>query len=71
MPLSMVECGRKVLLLGIRTDRELQARLAQMGLVPGVEVEVIRNSEDGPFILGVKGSRVMLGREMAGQLVVE
>lgn len=42
-----------------------------MGLVPGVEIEVLRNSLHGPFLIAVKGSRIMLGRGMAQKIVVE
>ena len=48
----------------------LRGRLAAMGLVPGVEIEVLRNSMHGPFLIAVKGSRIMLGRGMAQKIVV-
>lgn len=65
MPLTMVEQGRKVKLITIRAGRGLRSRLAELGLIPGVELEIIANSLDGPFILAVKGSRVVIGRGMA------
>ncbi len=65
VPLTMVEQGRKVKLVTIRSGRGLRSRLAELGLIPGVELEIIANSLDGPFILGVKGSRVVIGRGMA------
>lgn len=48
----------------------LQGRLASMGLVPGVEIEVLRNSLHGPFLIAVKGSRIMIGRGMAQKIIV-
>ncbi len=42
-----------------------------MGLVPGAEIEVLRNSLHGPFLISVKGSRIALGRGMAQDIVVE
>ena len=71
MPLSMVNSGQKVRLLAIRAGRGLQARLASMGLVPGAELEVISNNLRGPFIVSVKGSRLVLGRGMAHRIEVE
>jgi len=71
MPLSMVNSGRKVRLLAVRAGRGLQARLAAMGLVPGAELEVIRNSHHGPFIVSVKDTRLVLGRGMAHKIEVE
>ncbi len=70
MSLAMVETGRRVRLIAVDAGRGLQARLAAMGLVPGVEIEVIRNTLRGPFMVAVKGSRVMLGRGMAHKIIV-
>ncbi len=70
MPLSAVEAGRKVYIVAVDSGENLKARLAAMGLVPGVPVDVILNSPRGPFIVAVKGSRVILGRGMAGKIRV-
>jgi ferrous iron transport protein A len=71
MPLNMVSAGHSVVLRRVRAGRGLTARLAAMGLVPGVEVHVHRHAPDGPVVLGIAGSRVMLGRGMAHRLYVE
>ena len=71
MPLSMIESGRKVRLVYVDAGRRLTARLAEMGLVPGVELDVINNTFQGPFIVGVKGTRLVLGRGMALKIEVE
>jgi len=71
MPLSMVAAGKKVKLLTVNAGRGLKARLANMGLVPGVELEVISNSRRGPFIVAVKETRLLLGRGMAHKIEVE
>jgi len=68
--LAIVESGRRVRFLGVHTGRGLQARLSAMGMIPGVEIDVISNSDHGPFIIAVKGSRIMLGRGMASKIVV-
>ena len=70
MPLTMVQPGKRVRLIAVNAGRELQARLAVMGLVPGTEIEVLENSIRGPFMLAVKGSRLMLGRGMAHKILV-
>jgi len=49
----------------------LTARLAAMGLLPGAEIEVLSNSNRGPFIVAVKGTRVVLGRGVAQKILVE
>ena len=70
MPLSMVQPGQKVRLVTVEAGRGLKARLAEMGLVPGVELEVINHNSAGPFIVLVKQSRIILGRGMAHRIVV-
>ena len=71
MSLSMIGTGQRVTFVRVDAGRGLRARLAAMGLVPGVELEVIRNTFSGPFIIAVKGTRVMLGRGMAHRIIVE
>lgn len=70
MPLTIVQVGRCVRLVAVDAGHGLQSRLAAMGLVPGVEIEVLRNSQYGPFLIAVKGSRIMLGRGMAQKIMV-
>jgi ferrous iron transport protein A len=73
MPLTIVQAGRRVRFVAVAVDagHGFQGRLAAMGLVPGVEIEVLRNSLHGPFLIAVKGSRIMIGRGMAQKIVVE
>ncbi len=71
MPLTVVSPGRKVRIVAVDAGHGLQGRLEAMGLVPGTEIEVLRNSLHGPFLVAVKGCRIMLGRGMAQKIVVE
>ena len=68
--LSMAEVGRRVRLHGIDAGRGLRARLAAMGIVPGVELDVISNHHHGAFVIGVRNSRIVLGRGMAHKILV-
>ncbi len=70
-PLSTVSAGSSVLLRRIRAGQDLETRLSAMGFVPGVTVAVHRNSPNGPLLVEVKGSRVMLGRGMAEKMAVD
>ncbi len=70
MPLSMAGTGQKVRVLAIHAGRGLKARLAEIGLTPGIEIEVVSNSFHGPFVLAVKESRLMLGRGIAHKIEV-
>ena len=71
MPLTMISEGKKAVLRSIEGGRQLRSRLASLGLLPGAELEVIQNSGHGPFVVAVKGSRIVIGRVMAERIVVE
>lgn len=71
IPLTMVENGRKVKLVSVDGGRQLLMRLAEMGITTGSEIEVVSNTYHGPFIVAVKGSRVILGRGMATKICVD
>lgn len=70
MTLAIVKVGRRVRVVAVDASQELQGRLTAMGMVPGEEIEVLHNSLHGPFIVVVKGSRIMLGRGMAQKILV-
>jgi len=69
-PLSMVRAGETVKIARIEAGRGLNSRLASMGLVPNVQIKVVRNTHPGPFVISVKGSRMVLGRGMAHKIMV-
>ena len=71
MPLSMLLPGRTARLSQVLGGRSLRGRLAAMGLVPGCEIQVLRNSGHGPFIVAVRDTRIVLGRGMAAKIEVE
>ena len=68
--LSAVAAGDRVRVKAVHAGRGLQSRLASMGLIPGVELEIIRNTSGGPFVVGIKETRLMLGRGMAHRIEV-
>ena len=69
-PLSKVQAGETVKLVGIEAGRGLNSRLASMGLVPNVKITVVNNSQPGPFVISVRNSKMMLGRGMAQKIMV-
>jgi len=70
-PLSIVRQGEAVRLVSIKAGRGLNNRLISMGLVPNSEITVVNNSHRGPFVISVKGYRMMLGRGMAQKIMVK
>jgi DtxR family Mn-dependent transcriptional regulator len=69
-PLSTIPSGSVVTLAGIDAGRELKSRLAAMGMIPNVEFKVITNNASGPFVVSVKGSKIVLGRSMVHKITV-
>ncbi len=63
--------GAAALVRQLRGSRELAARLAALGFTLGVRVTVLRRAEGGPLIVEVRDTRVALGRDEAGQVLVE
>lgn len=71
LPLSMVAAGRRVKLVAVDAGKGLKGRLTAMGLVPDVEITVIGSGRPGPFIISVRGSKMVLGRGMAHKIMVK
>ena len=70
-PLSEVQAGSKVSMVSVEAGKGLKAQLAAMGLLPGVEITVVRRGHPGPLVVEVKGSKMMLGRGMAHRIIVQ
>ncbi len=70
IPLAMVRPGWTVEIVSVRGGRRLQRRLADMGLGPGVLVNVLNSQMPGPVILNLRGSRVALGHGMTMRILV-
>ncbi|HHU36715.1 MAG TPA: ferrous iron transport protein A [Treponema sp.] len=70
MSLTMLENGRSGVVVRINGGRTCRCRLLQLGIVPGVPVSVIKNAGQGPLVLDVLGSRIMLGCGIASSIEV-
>jgi Fe2+ transport system protein FeoA len=44
--------------------------MVEMGLAPGVRFSVVASGRPGPFILQLKDTRLVVGREMTDRLFV-
>lgn len=71
IPLAMMRQGERARVLSISGGRGLVRRLTEMGLYPGVEIEIISNSGAGPLIIGLGGSRFGIGFGMSKRIFVE
>lgn len=70
LPLALVAPGQRVRLVEISAGRRAVHRLAELGLTPGVELEVLQ-AEGGPLLLAVRDTRLALGQGMAHKVRVE
>ena len=68
--LADVIAGDEATVLAIHGERQVNSRLASLGLTPGVQVEMIRNYGHGPLIVTVRGAQVALGRGEASKIEV-
>lgn len=59
----------EVTVRSIQCGEGCRARLASLGITPGVRIRVLRNA-GGPLLLEVRGSRLALGRGIASKILV-
>ncbi len=71
MPLAFVKVGSKVILQHIQAGLELKNRMTSLGLIPGIEIEVIQNQQSGPFMIKIRDNKIAIGRGVALKLLVE
>lgn len=70
--LETAATGRSLRVSDVRGGREVRSRLATMGLLPGVVLQVVvRGPLGGPVLVEVDGTRLALGRGLASQVLVE
>lgn len=69
-PLSAFSEGAKVVVNGISGGKGASKKLYEMGIVPGVTVQIVQGRIKHPYILKVGESRIMLGWGMVQQIFV-
>ena len=69
MPLAAALVGQTVTFVSARGGPGLIHRLAELGITPGAQLGVI-NRGPGPFIVSVRGGRLVLGRGMVHRILV-
>lgn len=70
VPLDSIATGRRVRLVNVDAGHELRARLVAMGLVPGRQITVTRNTGGGPVVVTAGQTRLALGRGMVHRMLV-
>ncbi len=70
-PLSDARTGQTVELISLTFNGPTALRLAELGLVPHTEVQVLRARPGQPMLLSVRESRLALDRRLARKVLVQ
>ena len=57
-------------IVSIMGGRIATKRLADMGLMPGVKIKILKKALFGPIEIEVRGSKLILGRGLASKIFV-
>ena len=71
LPLSMVGAGGKHLISRVAGKEDMKQHLADLGFVPGEEVQVISDTGDGNIIVNIKETRLGITSQMASKIMVD
>ncbi|CAM2970718.1 FeoA family protein [Hathewaya histolytica] len=69
MPLSLVNTGDIAEVKEIKGTEIFIKRLMEMGVNTGANIKMVKNA-DGPLIIAIGSSRIVLGRGMAQKIMV-
>lgn len=71
MVLSDYKKGDILSIVSIQTDLKIKNRLQDMGLTKDVRIKVMAYYSRNAYILSVRGSRVVLAKDIAAKIEVE
>ncbi|MBO6309668.1 MAG: ferrous iron transport protein A [Oribacterium sp.] len=71
LPLSMAGAGGKHLIARVTGKEDMKQHLADLGFVPGEQVEVISDTGDGNLIVNIKETRLGITSQMASKIMVD
>jgi len=69
-PLSRAKKGQFVTVKTFSGGRNFKEKLINLGILPGIKIEVLSNNNGGPLILRVKEAKIVLGHGMAEKILV-
>jgi ferrous iron transport protein A len=62
LPLAEIRAGEAAIIVGIDAGELSAKRLADLGFVPGVRIEMVRRG--APCIVRIDGTRIGLGKQL-------
>jgi len=69
--LSEVKSKTKVVIKSLNGGTQFKEQLLRLGIIPNQEVEVFLSYKNGPKIIKVKDSKIMIGYGMSKKIEVE
>ena len=63
--------GKKYIIRTVTAEEAITRRLEALGLVEGTEVRILMKKQDGSLIAAFQGTRLALGKKLAGALAAE
>ncbi len=70
LPLSHAQAGKRLKVVGFAGGRHLCARMAAMGIYPGVEMELLCAGCGSPCLVRVHGGTLSLGKGVSNKILV-
>jgi len=72
MVLTEVNAGKIVKIILINGGRDLEGKLRQLGIHPGISLQVLRKAPfHGPVLLALESREIALGHGIAKKILVE
>jgi len=63
--------NEEMIIVSIMAGQVATKRLADMGLVQDTKIKILRKAPFGPIEIGVRGSKLVLGRGLAAKIFVK
>ena len=71
-PLTTLSSGETAVIKTFNTELNLQSRLVEMGILPGIEIRLIKKAPlKGPIVFKIRGYEVSLRYKDAKQVFVQ
>jgi len=70
MSLEALEKGKRAVVARIEGGLYAREKLLELGVVPGVPVRKLQGGRNGPVLVEVLGSQVMIGHGLAAKVML-
>jgi len=71
MTLTNAPVGISLVIREVAGEIKMNKQLCDLGLMAGLEVEIIHTLDSGPLVLRIGGDKLALGRSVASKILVD